>query len=142
MKTLHRFLPPAAILLVLFSSSCQYAVTVASTTPAPWSYVEDAWGGIASENPTIESDRVALPVRLDLHSAKRIDSAICIRRVNGRVDAGRVFVRVDKCLCHSGTQGEGPDMVARFGKPAPGKYAVVYDDASAGFPKIGEIEVR
>ncbi|HSS49560.1 MAG TPA: hypothetical protein VLX28_11510 [Thermoanaerobaculia bacterium] len=142
MNTLHRFLPPAAILLALVSSSCQDVVTVASTTPAPWSYVEDAWGGIAPENPAIESGRVALPVKLDLHPAKRLDSAICIRRVSGRVDEGRVFVRVDKCLCHSGTKGEGPDMVARFAKPAPGRYVVVYDDASAGFPKIGEIEVR
>jgi hypothetical protein len=142
MKTLHWFLSPAAILLALASVSCDRALTVASTTPAPWTYVEDAWGGIASGSPTIESDRMALPVRFDVHPVKRQDSAICIRRVNGRVDGGRVIVRVDKCLCSSGTTGKGPELIARFAKPVPGKYMVVYDDARAGFPKIGEIEVR
>lgn len=142
MKTLRRFLPPAAILLALASVSCNRMVVWASTEPASWLYVDEAWGGIATENPAIESDRVALPIRFDVHAVKRVDSAICIRRVNGRVDEGRVIVGVDKCLCSSGTTGKGPELVARFVKPASGRYAVVYDDAGAGFPKIGEIEVR
>jgi hypothetical protein len=141
MKTLHRFLPRVSILFAFAAVSCNRAVTLASTTAAPWSYVEEAWGGIASEIPTVESGRMALPVRFAVHPVVRHDSAICIRRVNGRVEDGRVIVGVDKYICSSGT-GKGPDLVARFVKPAPGRYAVVYDDASAGFPKIGDIEVR
>ncbi len=147
MKPLHRFLPLAVIPLALASISCNRLMVWVSTKPASWSYVNDAWGGIAAENPTIESGQMALPVRFDVHAVTRVDSAICIRRVNGRVDEGRVIVGVDRCLCQSGPSSKtaeelARELVAHFSKPAPGRYTVVYDDASAGFPKIGDIEIR
>ncbi len=147
MKTLHRFLPPAAILLALVSVSCNRAVPWATTSPAPWSYVERSWGGIAVGNPTMEAGQVALPFRLFVHPVERVDSAICVRRATGRVEEGRVLIRLDKSLCEAGhrprtAEERANDSVVHLGKPEPGKYAVVYDDASAGFPKIGEVEVR
>ena len=148
MKTSHRYLTLAAILLApLVSVSCSRAVTWGSTTPASWSYVEKSWGGIALGNPTIEADRVDLPFRLGVHEVERVDSGICIRRLTGRFDKGRAIVRFDKYICegsHRTTPIEqsAKDFVARLDKPAPGKYDVVYDDVSAGFPKLGEVEVR
>jgi|GEM_PF-2108826 len=150
MKTPNRFLPPAAILLALALASCdRISMTLEPkpTGPATWSYVEKGWGGVAVEKPTVEAGRVSLPLRLGVHPAERVDSAICIRRVTGRVEDGRIAVRIDKRICQGGpgskTAAEGAeDLTVHVAKPAPGKYAVVYDDASAGFPKIGEVEVR
>jgi hypothetical protein len=146
-KTLYRFLRPAAILLVLVSVSCNRAVTWVTTSPAPWSYVEKSWGGIAVGNPTMEAGRVALPFRLFVHPVEHVDSAVCVRRAAGRVEGGRVLIRLDKSICEAGhrprtAEERANDSVVQLGRPAPGRYAVVYDDAGAGFPRIGEVEVR
>jgi hypothetical protein len=147
MKTPYRFLPLAALLLALASVSCNRAVVWASTTPAPWSYVERSWGGIAVGNPTMEADWVALPFSLFVHPVEHVDSAICVRRATGRVEEGRVLIRLDKSICEAGhrprtAEERANDSVVHLGRPAPGRYAVVYDDAGAGFPRIGEVEVR
>jgi hypothetical protein len=147
MKTFYRFLPPATLLLALVSASCNRAVVWVTTTPAPWSYVERSWGGIAVGNPTMEAGRVALPFSLFVHHVERVDSAICVRRATGRVEKGRVLIRLDKSICEAGhrprtAEERANDSVVHLGRPAPGRYAVVYDDAGAGFPRIGEVEVR
>jgi hypothetical protein len=149
MKTPNWFLPQAAILLflALALASCEQGMTLTSTVPATWAYVERNWGGVAVENPAVEAGRVSLPLRLGVHAAEGVDSAICVSRVAGRVDDGRIAVRVDKRICQGGpsstTAAEAAEgLTVHLAKPAPGKYVVVYDDASAGFPKIGEVEVR
>jgi hypothetical protein len=150
MNPIHRFLPPAAILLALALVSCDRITMTLEpkpTGPATWSYVEKGWGGVALGTPTIAADRMDLPLRLGVHPAERVDSAICVRRVSGHVEKDRIVVRVYKRICRGGpgskTAAEGArDLTVHLGKPLPGKYAVVYNDASAGFPKIGEVEVR
>jgi len=146
MKTFRRVLWPTAILLALASVACNDPMSV-TTTLATWSYVEKGWGGVALGSPTVEANRVSLPLNLGVHPPERIDSAICISRVSGHVENGRIAVRIYKRICKGGpgskTAAEGAeDLTVHVGKPAPGRYAVVYDDASAGFPKIGEVEVR
>lgn len=147
MTALHRFLPPAALLLALASVSCERALIWATTTPAPWSFVEKSWGGIAVGNPKMEAGRMTLPYRLFVHRVRDAQSGVCVCRATGRVEEGRVLIRLDKSLCEGGPgsrtakeRANGP--VVHLGRPAPGRYVVVYDDAGAGFPKIGEVEVR
>ena len=52
--------------------------------------------------------------------------------------ADRFLVRLDKCLCNGGTAAP---LIAVLPKPSSGAYDVVYDDAAAGFPHVGRLEV-
>lgn len=89
--------------------------------------------------PTFHTDEVSIPVTLGMYPTRPRDSAICVRRVTASVRARRILVRLDKCLCGPGATQE---LVARFPKPAPGGYRVVYEDPGAVFPEIGELEIR
>lgn len=118
------------------------AVTWVTTSPASWSDVEAAWGGVVPGNPTVYGDRVSLPLGLELHKRQRTDSGYCVRRVSARPEAGRIIVRFDTCICGPGTTSPYRyALAAHFARPSPGKYVVVYDDASAGYPRIGEVEL-
>jgi hypothetical protein len=131
-----------AVTALLWEHAIPRAVTWVTTTPAPWSYVEAAWGGVALGDPTVQGGRVSLPLKLDLHQRQRTDSAVCVRRVSARPEAGRIIVRFDKCICGPGTTSPYRcELEAHFARPSPGKYVVVYDDAGAGYPRIGEVEL-
>lgn len=47
--------------------------------------------------------------------------------------------QVDKGVCGSGSLRE---VTARVERPGPGRYPVVYDDESAAFPVVGEVQVE
>jgi hypothetical protein len=81
-------------------------------------------------------------LKLALHQRQRTDSGVCVRRVSARPEAGRIIVRFDKCICGPGsTLPYKYELEAHMTRPSPGKYVVVYDDADAGYPRIGEVEL-
>ncbi len=126
-------------LLCLFGlTGCNRLVTWASTKTAPWSYVEDGWGGTALESYLVESNQVNLKFKLLIHDVKRIDSGICSCGTSAKLQQNRILVRMKSCLC-----GPGADThhVAIIRRPPPGQYLVVYDDPSANYPRIGEITI-
>jgi len=128
-----------ATLAMALSVSCDRVLVWGTTEPAPWSYVEDAWGGMAVSNATVTSDQVLVDFAFNQHAVKREDSAICVRRVVGQARASRIYVRVDRCLCGPGATKE---LRATFPKPRSGSYQVVYDDLSAKYPELGEVHIR
>lgn len=123
---------------------CDRAVTLVSTEKAPWWYVEQRWGGLELGEPRVEGSQFSIPLRLFVHGVRQIDSGICVRRVEARVDGLRVILRIDKCLCGPGVTQFNPSsrgLTAAMQRPRAGTYEVVYDDEGAGFPRVGQITV-
>ncbi len=141
--------PVALLAVILVAATALFweqaiarAVTWVTTSPASWSDVEAAWGGVVLGDPTVQGDRVSLPLGLDLPKRQRTDSGYCVRRVSARPEAGRIIVRFDTCVCGPGTTSPYRyALAARFARPSPGRYVVVYDDAGAGYPRIGEVKL-
>lgn len=135
-------LPSVGLASVLVCSlgltSCESMIVWATTEPATWSYVEEGFGGIALEGATAGSEHVELRFKLYVHEATRIDSAVCLRRTEARVDAGRILVRLILCT-GDGRQGDPLSVLLR--PLPPGNYDLAYDDAAAGFPKFGELKL-
>lgn len=128
-----------ALLVTACSASCARVVSTATTTPASWSYVEEAWGGLALVSPTVASGTVSLPLETGIHPPKRFDSAICVCGASARTDGARIVVLLESCVCGPGSKRT---LLVQMSKPTPGVYSVHYDDAAAGFPKIGELVVE
>ena len=135
MPTLGRW---RAIVALIACVACDRAATRLSTEHAPWSYVEDAWGGLGIAESRTANNRVSLSFRLRVHEPKRLDSAICTCGPTARVVADRILARLDKCLCKAGASAP---LIAVLPKPASGEYDVVYEDATAGFPHIARVRV-
>lgn len=135
MQTVARLL--AIVALVAFFA-CERVSTRLTTESAPWSYVEDAWGGLAIAESRTAENQVSLTFRLRAHEPKRLDSAICLCGTSARVRAERIMVRLEKCLCGGGASAP---LMAVLSKPPAGEYEVVYDDAAAGFPHVARITV-
>jgi hypothetical protein len=135
MRTLGRW---PAIVVLTACVACDRAATRLTTESAPWSYVEDAWGGLGIAESKTVNNQVSLTFRLHVHESKRLDSAICTCGAGARLLADRILVRLDKCLC---SDGASTQLIAVLPKPASGNYDVVYDDAAAGFPHIARLEL-
>jgi hypothetical protein len=130
--------PTLAIAALMACSACDRAVTQMSTVTASWSYVEDAWGGVALSESRVSGNQLSLILRVGVHDRKRMDSGTCLCGAHARLDASRVVVSLGRCLCGPGA---GLALVAGMAKPAAGAYDVVYDDSTAGFPRIGQLTV-
>ena len=127
-----------AVAALLACGACNRAVTHLSTTTASWSYVEDAWGGVALAESRDNAKQVSLIFRLGVHQWKQMDSGSCACGAHARLNGSRVVVSLDRCLCGAGA---GATLVAEMAKPASGAYFVVYDDSAAGFPRIGQLTI-
>ncbi len=122
----------------LLASGCDRAVTTATSERATWEYVEKYWGGIALEEASINESLVSIPFKLGVHGVERLDSGVCVHRITARFEGARIMMRIDKCICGpSATR----DLRAILRRPASGNYDVVYDDATAAFPRIGRVTV-
>jgi len=129
------------VVLAVLTGACRRndaALLAPGGAPAPWSYVEDAWGGLAAGEPTIAAGTVTLPLLLGVHERKRVDSAICIKKISARVDGSRILVQLNQGICGEGSVTK---YEATFPRPAAGTYPVAYDDLLAGHPKIGEVRI-
>ncbi len=127
-----------AIVALVACVACDRAATRLSTERAPWSYVEDAWGGLGIAESRTANNQVSMTFRLRVHEPKRLDSAICTCGTTARVMADRILVRLDKCLCSGGASTR---LIAVLPQPISGEYDVVYDDAAAGFPHVARLRV-
>jgi hypothetical protein len=125
--------------LVFLVSGCDRLVSEASERAAPWSYVEEAWGGIGVGKPVVSADGVTIPFDLGLRPPKRLDSAICVRDADARLKDGRIVVLLERGVCGPGSPTEHAVHLKRLPK---GTYTVVYGDADAGYPVIGEVIVE
>ena len=121
-------------------AACNWTAATLSTEKAPWSYVEDAWGGVRLASHAISVKQLTVKLELGVHEVKRADSGICVRRVSARSEATSILVRFDRCLCSTGYTTN--DYAASIPLPKPGRYVVAYDDEAAEFPKLGEVELR
>jgi hypothetical protein len=119
------------------ATGCERLVTLATTERADWSYVDTAWGGATLKSASLTDGKLTLTPRLMLHRPTRLDSAICIAGVHARQDGQRLLFWFDKALCSNGA-ARLPYAATMPGPPA-GTYEVVYDDAAAGFPRLGRI---
>jgi len=136
--------PPRIAALALaaaFAAGCDRVakriVPAMTSERATWSYVDEAWGGMAVKTSAVNANQLSLTFRLFLHAPTRIDSGICIYAIAARADGRRVVVRLDRSLCGNTTGGYAVSLP----KPEAGTYDVVYDDAAAGFPKLGRVTV-
>lgn len=113
-------------------------VSEITAEPATWGYVNDAWGGLEVGSPVVTAGQVDLPLTLMVHAVKQVDSGVCTDAIVARVDGTRVIIGLKRGVC-----GEGSltDYTAHFSVPPAGRYDVVYDDAQAGFPSLGEITI-
>jgi hypothetical protein len=125
------------LLLVLFAG-CEGNVLLPGGTRASWRYVEDGWGGLATGAPRFSGRLLLLPIRLGIHPAERVDSAICIASLRAKVRGTWIVVRLHKGLCG---QGSVTKLETALPRPTAGLYTVVYDDMLAGYPRIGEVRV-
>jgi hypothetical protein len=121
-------------------AGCHRAVTLVTTERASWSYVEEAWGGLQVSDSAVEDGRLRLRLRSHVHAVTRVDSGICVRAVSARVDETRVLVRLDKAVCDP-KGPPPPSNEVSIASPPAGTYAVLYDDAAAGFPRLGQARV-
>lgn len=136
---MHPRLTVLAAVLVGTTSACSWFVTRATTEPASWTYVEEAWGGMRLSEAHVADGRLSLPFRLSVHASTRVDSGICVRGASARVSDRRILVRLDKSVCPE--RGTPPPDEAELPAPASGSYEVVYDDAAAHFPSLGRVQV-
>jgi hypothetical protein len=127
------------VLVLLAALGCSRAVTWATTERATWSYVREAWGGVLLGSPIHTGAELRLPFNLDVKSAKRMDSGVCVCGVRARLDGTRIVVAFYKCVCGPGATG---DLTAMIARPRAGAYSVVYDDKEAGYPVIGSIQIE
>ena len=67
-----------------------------------------------------------------------MDSGSCLCGAHARLNGSQVLVSLDRCVC---SPGAGVALVAEMTKPASGAYDVVYDDSTAGFPRIGRLTI-
>ena len=123
---------------LLATVGCASAIPWVTSEPAPWSYVEDAWGGVRLGAVEVVSGDAFLLFELRAHEVKRIDSGICVRGASTRMDGGRIALRLDQSLCGPGSL---TDYKAALPKLAAGTYDVVYDDEAAGFPALGRVRI-
>jgi hypothetical protein len=121
-------------------AACNRAVTLVTTERAAWSYVEEAWGGLDVPESRVEDGRLRLRLRFHVHPVARVDSGICVRAVAARVDGTRVLVRLDKSVCDPKGATQSSDEVS-IAVPPAGTYELRYDDAGAGFPRLGQAQV-
>lgn len=128
-----------ALSCLLLAAGCASVATWASTERASWTYVDEAWGGVALIKPQVTADRVTLTFKLFVHEATRSDSAICLHRISTRWQGAELLVRFDKAVC--GSSSDAPSLVVAIDPPKPGTYAVMYDDESVGYPILGELVV-
>jgi hypothetical protein len=125
--------------LVLWNVACDPIVKVSTREPATWSYVNEAWGGLAVADPIVSGEQASFPLQFHTNEPRRIDSAICPCAVSARLVASRILIRLDRCVCGS---GGGVDLLVQLPRPDPGLYDIVYDEESAGYPFIRKVEVR
>jgi hypothetical protein len=127
------------ILGLLSVLACGRAVTWMSTERAPWSYVREAWGGIIVRTAEPSGTQLRLTFELDVKSAKRVDSGICVCGIQARLDGTQIVVGFSKCVCGSGTMEA---LAVAAPRPRPGAHTVVYDERTAGYPVIASIKVE
>src|SRR5262245_66573797 len=89
--------PGALLAILLIATTALFwkqaigrAVTWVTTSPASWSDVEAAWGGVVPGDPTVQGDRVSLPLGLEFDKRQRTDSGYCVRRISARPEGGRI----------------------------------------------------
>jgi hypothetical protein len=115
----------------------QRVVPRVTATKADWAFVDSSWGGTKLQSAAATNRDLTITLALGVHPPTRIDSAICTRGVNVRQDGSRIVLSIDRSVC-----GDGPHpLTATIAKPAAGTYDVVYDDASAGFPRVGRLTI-
>lgn len=132
-------IPPTCLALVLLTSGCDRLVSQATEKDAPWSYVEEAWGGMGVGKPVVSADGVTIPLELRLRPPKRFDSAICVRGADAHLKDGRIVVVLERGVFGPGSLTE---YAVRLKLLPKGTYTVVYGDADAGYPVIGEVVVE
>jgi hypothetical protein len=116
---------------------CKRVVPIATATTADWAYVDNAWGATKLKSAAATDRDLTLTLTLFVHPPTHVDSGICDRGVHARQEGSRIAVAIDRSLC-----GDGPHpLTATIAKPPEGTYDVVYDDASAGYPRIGRLTI-
>ncbi len=127
-----------SLALALFAASCGSALSSMTAERASWSYVAEAWGGLRVGSPIAEGRTVALPIMLALQETRRMESGTCVVEVLARVERQRIILSLQKGFCSGATLAQ---PVARFQRPAPGDYVVVYDDQGASWPVVGRVKL-
>jgi len=128
-------------LALLATAACSSVVSVATTQPASYDYVVEAWGGITlavAPGMSYPSDS-AIPIELHTEKAVRIDSAMCLARVDSRTEGNTIYILLYKEVCT-------PSSIKSISVPlfgiARGTFEVRYDDQAAGYPHLGTIQVN
>jgi len=124
---------------MLWMLGCDRAVTTASSETATWEYVQSAWGGAKVDRIEIDDDDLVLTLALNPANARGINSAICACGVEAVVRAKEIHLNIRKCICGPEV---GDALEVRLPRPPGGFYQVVYDDAAAGNPHLGGVDVR
>jgi hypothetical protein len=93
---------------------------------------------MAVDHANITGQRVAVPYRLGLAKPTHLDSAICPGDTRAAVESGRVLVEIARELCSATSK---TPRIIDFDRPAPGQYVISYNDAAAGYPQLGSVNI-
>jgi hypothetical protein len=115
------------------------APAIAHAENADWAYVTAAWGGLVVASPSISAESVHVPLKFWVAKPTRMDSAICITGISGKLRDKTIVVSVSKGLCGLGR--DVTDWSFDIPRPPAGSYSVVYNDKTAGYPAIGTVDV-
>jgi hypothetical protein len=127
----------AAAIAAGCDSVAKRVVPGVTATKADWAFVDRSWGGTKLQSAAATDRDLTITLALGVDRPKQIDSETCTRGVHARQDGSRIVLSIDRSVC-----GDGPHpSTATIAKPAVGTYDVVYDDASAGFPRVGRLIV-
>ena len=120
-------------------SSKAELITYFTTTNADWDHVQKSFGGI-KVNSELEGEYLVLKPDFLINESVQISSMQCIRRIKAKLTGNQIRILVQYCLCNKWGVAEYPYTV-RISKPESGEYSIVYNDRSAGFPVVGNVNI-
>jgi hypothetical protein len=116
-------------------TGCADILATVTERDASWRYIQSHSEGMTVGPVSVTQTELSFPV----HVSDIVNSSTCFHDARMRFADNRILVTVKQGFCSRGLQWP---FVASLPKPAPGEYAVVYDDPSADFPVIGKAHVE
>jgi hypothetical protein len=116
-------------------TGCTGVLVWASEEDASWLYIRQNCHGMTIGPASATQTGLSFPI--DVHDV--VNSSMCIYDARMRLADNRILVSVRHGLCSGSTPSP---LVASLPKPAPGEYAIAYDDPAADFPVIARAHVE
>ncbi|BHH82766.1 hypothetical protein [Desulforhopalus sp. 52FAK] len=114
-------------------------LTYLTTEDASWEYIDKSLGGMKAIAATKENETI-IKFEFVLHEISAMNSMHCIRDIQGKVKNEKILINLRYCMCNDWNSQNSSESVT-IKQLKPGNYTIIYNDASAGHPELGNINI-